>query len=169
MNKQPEITTYIKNNVSLSHIVFDSQFEAILDSITLLTSNQLNAPVCLITFVDDESIWIQSEVGSSNLPKVIPNKQKFCGIFPQDRQFYEIVDTDLDPHHKEHLFAVDGIKARYYAAARIKLPLGEMIGVLCVFDIEPRQLTSKQRDLMIDLADVIEKIFITKNIKKLIR
>lgn len=165
MSNESKTHTQTKTAISLTNIVLDSQFEAVFDAVTKLTAEQLDAPVALITFVDDESIWIHSQVGLPE-PKVVPNKRKFCGIFPEDEEFYQISDTDLDATHKEHLFKIDGIKARFYAAARIMLPLGEMIGVLCVFDIKPRFLNHKQRHMLIGLAEVIEKILVTKSIKK---
>lgn len=84
-------------------------------------------------------------------------------MFPRYEQFIEIPNTDLDKLHKEHDYLIEGIKAKYYAAARIKLPLGEVIGLLCIFDINPRSLSDKQREFLIDLARVIEKIMVTKS------
>ncbi len=165
MSEQSYIKAHVKSKIDFDNIVLDSQFEAVFDSITQLVAQQLDVPVALITFVDDDSIWIHSEVGFP-APKVLPNKRKFCGIFPKDEQFFEIVDTDLDDAHREHLFYIEGIKARYYAAARIKLPLGEMIGVLCIFDTSQRSLDEKQREFLIGLAVVIEKILVTKGFHK---
>ncbi len=152
----------IKSNIDFSKIVLDSQFEAVFDSITQLVAKQLEAPVALITFVDYDSIWIHSEVGYSG-EKVVSNNKKFCGMFPRNEQFIEIFNTDLDELHREHDYLIDGIKAKYYAAARIKLPLGEVIGLLCIFDIHQRSLSDKQREFLIDLAGVIEKIMVTKS------
>lgn len=151
----------IKSNIDFSKIVLDSQFEAVFDSITQLVAKHLEAPAALITFVDYDSIWIHSEVGYSG-EKVVSNNKKFCGMFPRNEQFIEIPNTDLDELHKEHDYLIEGIKAKYYAAARIKLPLGEVIGLLCIFDINPRSLNVKQREFLIDLAKVIEKIMVTK-------
>lgn len=40
----------------------------------------------------------------------------------QDEQFIEIPDTDLNELHRDHDYFTEGVKAKYYAAARIKLP-----------------------------------------------
>lgn len=132
------------------------------DSITQFTAKQLEAPVALITFVDYDSIWIHSEVGYSG-EKVVLNNKKFCGMFPRNEQFIEICNTDQDESHKEHDYFIEGIKAKYYAAARIKLPLGEVIGLLCIFDTHQRSLNDKQREFLTDVAGVIEKILVTKS------
>lgn len=165
MNELSGFNSTTKSKIDFSAIVLNSQFEAVFDSITTLVSKQLDAPVALITFVNEDSIWIHSEVGFPNI-KVVPNKKRFCGIFPKDEHFFEIVDTDLDEEHSEPAFHIEGINAKYYAGAKINLPLGEMIGVLCIFDTNQRLLSPKQRELLIGLACVLEKILITKSFHK---
>lgn len=123
--------------------------------------------MALITF-DDHYIWIHSDVGFLNV-RVIPNRKKFCGFFPKDQGFFEIEDTDIDDCHKTHVVEIDGVHAKYYAGAKINLPLGEMIGVLCVFDIAPKKLTEKQCELLVDMADVVEKSLFTKSFQKYIK
>lgn len=151
----------VNSKINYSKIVLDSQYEAVFDSITQLVANHLEVPTSLITFVDYDSIWIHSEVGYSG-EKVVSNNKKFCGMFPRDEQFIEIPDTDLNELHRDHDYFIEGVKAKYYAAARIKLPLGEVIGLLCIFDICPRSLNDKQREFLIDLAKIIEKIMVMK-------
>lgn len=145
-----------------SKLVLDSQFEAFFDSITDLTSRLLDVPIALVTFVNEETIWVQSQAGFQ-IPQTLHNRKRFCGIFPQDRDLFQISDTDLDVTHENHLFLIDGKKAKFYAGVKIKLPLGEMIGVLCVFDVAPRTLTVMQRDYLIGMARIIEKALVTKN------
>lgn len=160
-----ETNMSLEKRSDVSKIVLDSQFEGVFDSITDLVATVLNVPVALITFVDDDSIWIHSEVGMPEL-KVIPNRKRFCGMFPQDKDFFQIMDTDLDKTHRNHLFVINGIKAKYYAGAKIKMPLGEITGVLCVFDTEQRSLNVCEQLLLVRLARVIEKILVTKNFQK---
>lgn len=152
-------------DLSLTKIVLESQYQEVFDAITDLAASSLNAPLALITFVDDCSIWIHSDTDNT-IPKVVNNKGMFCGIYPRDELFYEIYNTDLDFNHRNHIFHIQGVKAQYYGAARIRLPLGEMIGVLCVFDTKPRLLDKTQRNILIGLAKVIEKLLITKEFNK---
>ncbi len=42
------------------------------------------------------------------------------------------------------------------------------IGLLCIFDTHQRSLNDKQREFLIDLAGVIEKIMVTKSFHKCI-
>ncbi len=147
----------------LSKLVMDAKFEDFLNTITNLTSKICLAPIALITFVNDESIWIQSEGGISTA-KISPNKKQFCGIFPKNKDYFEISDTNEDIVHKAHSFLIKGEKAKFYAGAKIKVPAGSnLIGVLCVFDTAPRTLIGLQREYLLGMAEVIEKALITKN------
>ena len=158
-SKQPRST------LNLTKIVLESQYQEVFDSITELAASTLNAPLALITFVDECSIWIHSDTGNTE-PKVVENKGTFCGIYPKNESFYEIPNTDLDFNHGNHVLHIKGVKAKYYGAARIKLPLGEMIGVLCIFDIKPRVLAQNESNFLTGLAKVIEKLLITKAFNK---
>lgn len=161
-NKQNNIPQELIKHSSYSKLVLDSQFEAFFDSITDLTSKMCLVPVALITFVNTETIWVQSQVGFPFV-QMLHNKGRFCGVFPRDRNYFEISDTDTDTIHESHAFYIQGKKAKFYAGAKIKLPLGETIGVLCVFDTEPRTLLKIQRDYLLGMAQVIEKALVTRN------
>ena len=148
-----------------SRLVLDSQFEAFFDTVTSLTSKLCHSPVALVTFIEDDFIWVQSQVGFPDA-KMLPNRKRFCGLFPQDNNYFEVSDTSLDKVLEKHLFHIENQEAKFYAGASIKLPLGEMVGVLCVFDSKPRRLTASQRTYLVGMAQVIEKALITRNFLK---
>lgn len=161
----PDQISIPNNTITLSKyskLVLDSQYEAFFNEITDLTSKMCLAPVALITFVSEEAVFVQSPL-KPNKAEMMPNKGRFCGVFPPEKNYFEISDTDADIAHASHEFYIEGIKAKFYAGAKIKLPLGEVIGVLCIFDIEPRTLSSIQREYLLGMARVIEKSLLTKN------
>lgn len=147
-----------------SRLVLDSQFEAFFRTVTSLTSKLCNSPVALVTFIEDDFIWVQSQVGFPDA-KMLPNRKRFRG-FPQDDSYFEVSNTSLDKVLEKHLFRIENQKAKFYAGASIKLPLGEMVGVLCVFDYKPRRLTASQRTYLVGMAQVIEKALTTRNFLK---
>lgn len=147
-----------------SRLVLDSQFEAFFRTVTSLTSKLCNSPVALVTFIEDDFIWVQSQVGFPDA-KMLPNRKRFRG-FPQDDSYFEVSNTSLDKVLEKHLFLIENQKAKFYAGASIKLPLGEMVGVLCVFDYKPRRLTASQRTYLVGMAQVIEKALTTRNFLK---
>lgn len=166
MGNKINISTFLESKLDIPNLSSDSQFDAVFDSITDLVATVLNVPVALITFVDSDHIWIHSQVGYQE-SKVIPNRKIFCGMFPEDKEYFQIRNTDLDLAHRNHSFVIDGVKAKYYAGAKIKMPLDELTGILCVFDISERFLNVHERLLLVRLARIIEKILITKSFKKI--
>lgn len=159
------ITNEVLNTIPsavYAHLILDSQFETFYDSVTQLASKVCEVPVALITFLDDERIWIKSEFGFP-VVKDIPRREVFCGLVVSNNQYLEISDTYEDELHKDHQLGIDGNIFRFYAGAPIKLPLGETIGVLCLFDTVPKSLTAQQRETLIGLADIVEKALVAKN------
>lgn len=148
-----------------SLLMLDSQFEAFFDAVTSLTAKLCHSPVALVTFIEDDSIWIQSQIGFPDT-KMLPNKKKVGAIFPKENDYFEVSHSAMDKMLKKHLFLIENQKTEFYAGAHIRLPLGEMVGVLCVFDNKPRRLTAMQRTYLVGMAKVIEKALVTRNFVK---
>lgn len=148
-----------------SEIVLESQFEVLFNTITELAATQCNAPIALITFLDSDNAWVYSKIGSPG-KTTKPARNRLCKVIPKDLNFFEILDVDMDIQYHHHSLVLDAIKTKYYAGAKISLPLGEMNGVLCIFDVKKRTLTDRQRNLLLGLAQIIEKSLVTKNFLK---
>ena len=163
-DSMPTKSVLVDKDVSDLHrfLVLDSQFEILYDSITNLAAKICKVPVALITFVDDHRIWFKSEVGYSYVTD-IPRSDLFCGLVAKKNEYLEIHDIDKDESHKDHDYDLDGRKFRFYAGAPVKLPLGELVGVVCVFDTKPKKLTEQQREVLLGLADILTKALVTKN------
>ncbi len=142
-------------------LILDTQFETFFNSITTLTSKICNVPVAMINFVNEDTIWSQSQLGFPF--KKLHNRKRFCGVFPDDSNYFEVSNTDLDEIPLGSHLPISDNQAKFYAGAKIKLPLGEIIGVLCVFDTAPYSLTELQKDYLVGMAHVIEKALVTKN------
>lgn len=150
-----------------SEIVLESQFEVLFNTITELAATQCNAPIALITFLDSDSVWVYSKIGSPG-KTTKPVRNRLCKVIPKNHNFFEILDAEIEVQYQSHVLVLDAIKTKYYAGAKINLPLGEMNGVLCIFDIKKRTVSERQKNLLLGLAKVIEKALVTKSFLKLI-
>ena len=69
-----------KESISISTVsklqVLDSQFEVFNKAVVKLTATISDAPVAMITFVDDQTIWIKSAIGIPEVTQV-PRKDAF--------------------------------------------------------------------------------------------
>lgn len=156
------------SNLSKKHklLILNSQFETLHASFTNLASKICDTPVSLITFVDHDHIWVKSSKGSINSYDG-PRNELFCGAVATRNDFLEIEDINDDILYLDNKFLIDGKKCRFYAGAPIKLPMGEMIGVICVFDYNPRKLTDMQREVMMGLADILSKLYTVEGLTHL--
>ncbi len=84
-------------------------------------------------------------------------------LVAKTNEYLEIGDISKDEIHKDNRLNLNGQKFMFYAGAPVKLPLGEMISVVCVFDTQPRHLNEMQREVLLGLADILTKALVTKN------
>lgn len=164
MSSKPLKSVLVDTDSSALHrfLVLDSQFEILYDSINNLAAKICKTPVALITLVDDHRIWFKSGAGYSYVTD-IPKSDFFCGLVAKKNEYLEIEDISKDELYKDNQFELDGKKFKFYAGVPVKLPLGELIGVVCVFDTKPKSLTEQQREVLWGLADILAKALVTKN------
>ena len=80
-----------------------------------------------------------------------------------DDEYLEAPNTTLDPTHACHPLVTDSPNFMFYAGVFLKLPLREVIGALCVFDIKPNAMSDHQKKMLVELANVISKTLVMKN------
>ncbi len=74
-----------------------------------------------------------------------PRRDAMCNVTLELRTFVHVRDASKDVRFVDSPW-VDGRlgDVRFYASAPVITPRGHIIGTLCVFDIEPHQLTDTQ-------------------------
>lgn len=142
--------------------VLDSQYETFYNSINKLAALICEVPVAMLTMVDDENVWISSAVGAPGVTK-IPRENAFCGWVVTNDQYLEVPDTSLDINHSCHPLVTDAPNFMFYAGTPLTLPMGEVIGALCVFDVKPNRMTMNQKTMLEGLADIVSKALVVKN------
>jgi PAS domain S-box-containing protein len=149
-----------------SYDVLDTLPEKEYDAITRLASYICQAPIALITLLDDDKQWFKSKIGLDI--SETPRNQAFCNYTIQGDQIFEVPDALLNEDLKSNPFVdtTDGI--RFYAGAPLIDPDGYRLGALCVIDLMPRKLTNEQRDALRTLADeVMSHLTLRKQKKEL--
>ncbi|HYN53562.1 MAG TPA: GAF domain-containing protein [Methylotenera sp.] len=142
--------------------VLNSQYESLFNSICKFATIICNVPIAMITFVDEQTVWIKIESGADGISQV-PCTDAFCGWVVKNDAYLEIPDISLDPNHFSHPLVAAQPNFRFYAGAPLKLPLGEVIGTLCIFDTKPNALDETQKLVLIALAEVLNKALVFKN------
>lgn len=151
-----------------SYDVLDTLPEKEYDAITRLASYICQAPIALITLIDNNKQWFKSKVGLDITET--PRNEAFCNYTIQGDQIFEVPDALLSEQLKSNPFVDTADGVRFYAGAPLIDPEGYRLGSLCVIDLIPRQLTNEQRDALRTLADeVMSHLTLRKQKKELER
>lgn len=142
--------------------ILDSQYEAFYNSITKLAAKVTQMPVVIVTLSDENRIWIKSVMGLNGVEQATFQEMYDDWLF-KTSTCSEIADISKDYMYSEHPFVNGETKFLFYAAAPITLPLGEVMGVLSIFDIKPNKLDQIQRDVLLGITQLISNALIIKS------
>jgi GAF domain-containing protein len=130
--------------------VLDSAPEQIFDDFTSLAALICEAPISLITLVDEERQWFKSKFGVSL--NETSRDVSMCAHAILQKDLFIVPDATKDARFKDNPLVVSAPKIRFYAGAPLISPDGHALGTLCVVDKVARQLTERQQQALRILA-----------------
>ncbi len=125
-----------------SYAVLDTPPEPSFDDITQLAAQLCSTPVALISLVDENRIWFKSRKGVE--VEEAPRDTAFCGRSVLRAELHLVPDTQLDAQLSRHPLVAQPPHLRFYAGAPLTTPEGITLGMMCVADLVPRQLSAQQ-------------------------
>jgi GAF domain-containing protein len=132
--------------------LLDTPPEQPLDDLTELAASICEAPIALISLVDERRQWFKSRVGVTETETA--RDISFCTHAILQKKVMVVPDAQLDPRFANTPLVVSSPFIRFYAGAPLITPDGHALGTLCVIDHRPRQLTAKQLQALETLARV---------------
>lgn len=141
----------IRELTALKLLEIDSDPE--FDSLTQLASDICDAPVSLISFIDQDCVWFKSRVGFSD-PQA-PRTHSFCSQVLEDDEPLIVEDATLDPRFQKNDYVLASNGVRFYAGIPLLLSSGIAVGSLCVIDHKARTLAEKQISSLKKLAKLV--------------
>lgn len=130
--------------------VLDTVPEAVFDELTSLAALICDAPIALITLVDEDRQWFKSKVGV-DLNETSRNVS-FCAHAIMQSDMTIVPDATKDKRFKSNPLVVSAPKIRFYAGVPLVTPDGHALGTLCIVDRKPRKLTEQQKTALNVLA-----------------
>ncbi|HMI01578.1 MAG TPA: PAS domain S-box protein [Pedobacter sp.] len=141
--------------------ILDTPQEYEFDNISKLAGLICNAPIALITLVDEERLFFKSLVGAP--VQEVPREVSFSAFTIQGDDVLEVPDALLDERFSSHPGVISGSYVRFYAGAPLIDANGYKLGVVGVFDTVPRTITREQKDgLKILAKEIITHIMLKK-------
>lgn len=130
-----------------SYDVLDSAAEQAYDDIAKLASYICDAPMALITLIDEDRQWFKARVGVDVLQT--PRGDAFCTHAILDPQeVMQVHDTSLDPRFSNNPLVTGDPNIRFYAGAPLVTSTGAALGTVCVADRVPRKLEPRMVDAL---------------------
>ncbi|MCR9145517.1 MAG: ATP-binding protein [bacterium] len=134
-----------------SYGVLNTNAEPALDDLVRIAQAAIDAPIVMITFVDESLVWVKSKLGSDITE--VPRDVSFCAhTLDNHGEILEVQDANLDERFIANPLVTGPTKMRFYAGAPLITPDGLALGTLCIFDQKPRSLDEPKRLVLSALA-----------------
>lgn len=129
--------------------VMSSEPEERFDRITRLAAQLLRTRSAAITLILDDRVFIKSRYGTSVSDPI--RKDSFSEFAVRTSEMLEVSNACLDDRFRKNPLVTGESHIRFYAGYPLQAQDGQLIGTLCVFDTEPRELTTDERELLYEL------------------
>ncbi|MEI8337919.1 MAG: GAF domain-containing protein [bacterium] len=136
--------------------ILDTEPEDRFDNLTKEAISKLKVPMAMISILDSEREWFKSCQGLDQ--KEGGRTISFCGHALLAKNIFIVEDTQKDKRFVDNPMVTGFPYIRFYAGiALFDYETGLPVGVFCVKDTKPRQLTLEDIGTIADLADKAEK------------
>jgi two-component sensor histidine kinase len=133
--------------------VLDTPPEPEFDALAQLAARVCNAPIALISFVEDHRQWFKAEVGLGI--RETPLDRSICLCILLQPGLTVIPDLTKDTQFADNPLVSSEPHLRFYAGAVLQTPDGLPLGTLCVLDHLTRDLTEDQAFTLTTLAQQV--------------
>ena len=129
-----------------SYRILDTDPEQAFDDLALLASEICGTPIALITLIDRDRQWVKASVGAA--VRETSREVAFCDHAIRQHGLFVVPDAQRDERFRDNPFVKSDPRIRFYTGAPIVSPEGHALGTLCVLDLKPRTLTSRQHEAL---------------------
>jgi len=135
--------------------ILDTPPEERFDRLTRVARRLFDAPIALMSLVDEDRQWFKSRPGL-DFPQT-PRDQSFCAHAILDEGAFIVPDALADERFSDNPLVRSFPEIRFYAGYPVRAPDGTALGTLCVIDHEPRDVEQEDVDALRDLAGLAEQ------------
>lgn len=136
--------------------ILDTPREERYDRVVRLACRLFDVPMAAINFIDTDRQWTKAEAGLAGLSET-PLADSLCRQTVQQPSTLVIPDARHDDRFSGNRFVRQDPHVRFYAGEPIAAPGGERVGSLCILDTKPRQFSSREQEILHELAVWVER------------
>ena len=134
--------------------LLDSPEEEVFDRAVRLASHVLDAPVSLLSFVDDERQFFKAQTGLdgwASAERGTPLSHSFCQHVVATQAPLRVSDAREDAVLRDNL-AVTELDVIAYLGVPVRDADGHVLGSLCAIESKPREWTDEEQALLSDIS-----------------
>ncbi|AHG39463.1 histidine kinase [Pseudomonas syringae CC1557] len=136
--------------------VLEDTSDEVLDEIVAMTAAFFQAPIALVSIVDENRQWFRSRVGMKAIET--PRNVSFCAYTILSDTLFEVPNATIDERFMNNGLVTGHPDIRYYAGAPLITDDGLALGSLCVIDTQPREpMTEHQMQMLKGFASLVMK------------
>ncbi len=135
--------------------LLDTPPEERFDRVVRLARRLFEVSTVAVNLIDDDRLYVKSAAGF-RAGQSYPRDSAFSTHSLDTRRALVVPDARQDPSWVDNPAVAEGAGVRFYAGRPLAGPHGEVVGVLCLADPEPRVLSESDLALLDDLAGWLE-------------
>ncbi len=142
-------------------MLLDTSPEERFDRVVRFAAEQLDAPIALVSLVDEHRQWFKSRLGLQ-VPET-GRDVSFCAHAILQPDVFIVEDASRDARFADNPLVTGETHVRFYAGAPLSAPGGERIGTLCVLDTRPRALDGTELAILKALRALVDEAIAGKD------
>ncbi|CAN5597020.1 hypothetical protein BH10ACT1_BH10ACT1_17640 [soil metagenome] len=139
--------------------LLDTAPEERFDRIVRLAAAVFDVPMATVSLIDEDRQWFKSKLGLGE--GETSRDVAFCAhaIVDERSETMVVPDARADDRFADNPLVTGDPNIRFYAGHVVHSPNGMPMGTLCVIDRKPREFDDVQRQVLADLAALVEEEF----------
>jgi class 3 adenylate cyclase len=133
--------------------ILDTPPDHAFDHITALAAHFFKVPIAIVSIVDKNRIWFKSHYGVD--VDQIDREPGLCASAILEDTPWLVTDAKLDPRTLTNPLVAGEFGLRFYAGAQLRTSDGFNLGMICVLDKQPRQVTEEEVNVLKILAALV--------------
>lgn len=138
-----------------SAAILDTPPEERFDRVTRMARRLFGVPIALVTMVDANRQWFKSCDGLA--VSETPRDISFCGHAILEDKALVIEDALKDERFFDNPLVTGEPHIRFYAGQQLRPFTGQAVGTLCIIDRVAREFGAEDRQMLADLAQMVER------------